>query len=74
MLLAAKEKWSIDMKASLMVGDKVGDMQAAQAAGVGTRILVGKDGLARPQPIEESTHTAKNLLEAVNLIITEPSL
>ena len=53
---------------------QAGDMQAAQAAGVATRILVGKDGLVRPQPIEESTHTAQNLLEAVNLIITEPSL
>ena len=54
-----------------MVGDKAGDMQAAKVAGVGTRILVGKDGLACPQPIEESTHTAKNLLEAVNIITTE---
>ena len=30
----------IDMSASYMVGDKLEDMQAAAAAGVGTKILV----------------------------------
>lgn len=74
MLLAAQQKWSIDMKASLMVGDKVSDMQAAAAAGIGTRILVGKDGLVRPEPVEECTHTAKNLLEATNFITLEHPL
>ena len=68
MLLAAQAKWDIDMATSVMVGDKAGDMQAALSAGVGTRILVGKDGLACPQAISECTHTAKNLLDAVKLI------
>lgn len=68
MLLAAQKKWNIDMKASLMVGDKAADMQAALAAGVAARILVGKDGHARPESIPECTGTAKNLLEAVELI------
>lgn len=68
MLLAAQKKWNIDMKASLMVGDKAADMQAALAAGVAARILVGKDGHTRPESVPECTGTAKNLLEAVELI------
>ena len=66
--MAAQAKWDIDMATSGMVGDKAGDMQAAVSAGVGTRILVGMDGLACPQAISECTHTAKNLLDAVKLI------
>ncbi|VAX76614.1 D-glycero-beta-D-manno-heptose-1,7-bisphosphate 7-phosphatase [Serratia symbiotica] len=40
MLLQALHEMSIDMSASYMVGDKPEDMQAALAAGVGTKILV----------------------------------
>ncbi|KAA8997593.1 D-glycero-beta-D-manno-heptose 1,7-bisphosphate 7-phosphatase [Affinibrenneria salicis] len=40
MFLAAKQEMNIDMAASYMVGDKPEDMQAAIAAGVGTRVLV----------------------------------
>ena len=68
MLLSAQKKWNVDMQASLMVGDKAADMQAALAAGIATRILVGKDGHTKPVPIPECTDTAKNLLEAVESI------
>jgi len=37
MLLTAARKYAIDMAASVMVGDKDSDMEAAQRAGVGTR-------------------------------------
>ncbi|MFZ4835671.1 D-glycero-beta-D-manno-heptose 1,7-bisphosphate 7-phosphatase [Rouxiella sp. Mn2063] len=40
MFLTAKEELNIDMAASYMVGDKIEDLQAAVAAGVGTKILV----------------------------------
>ncbi|QLK62298.1 D-glycero-beta-D-manno-heptose 1,7-bisphosphate 7-phosphatase [Enterobacteriaceae bacterium Kacie_13] len=40
MFLTAKEELNIDMASSYMVGDKLEDMQAATAAGVGTKILV----------------------------------
>ncbi|SLM64315.1 MULTISPECIES: D-glycero-beta-D-manno-heptose 1,7-bisphosphate 7-phosphatase [Dickeya] len=40
MLLDAQQHLHIDMTASYMVGDKVEDMLAAQAAGVGTKVLV----------------------------------
>lgn len=40
MFLSARDFLKIDMKNSVMVGDKAEDMMAAEAAGVGTKILV----------------------------------
>lgn len=40
MFMTAKEELNIDMASSYMVGDKLEDMQAAAAAGVGAKILV----------------------------------
>ncbi|ELY2859055.1 D-glycero-beta-D-manno-heptose 1,7-bisphosphate 7-phosphatase [Cronobacter sakazakii] len=40
MLISARDFLLIDMAASYMVGDKLEDMQAGAAAGVGTKVLV----------------------------------
>ncbi|WP_035604730.1 D-glycero-beta-D-manno-heptose 1,7-bisphosphate 7-phosphatase [Edwardsiella tarda] len=40
MLLDAQRFLHIDMAASYMVGDKLEDLQAAQAAGIGSKVLV----------------------------------
>ncbi|EKK7701898.1 D-glycero-beta-D-manno-heptose 1,7-bisphosphate 7-phosphatase [Cronobacter sakazakii] len=40
MLISARDFLHIDMAASYMVGDKLEDMQAGSAAGVGTKVLV----------------------------------
>lgn len=40
MLLSAMKELNIDMAASYMVGDKIDDVQAGKAAGVGTSVLV----------------------------------
>lgn len=40
MLLQAKDELNIDMPASYMVGDKIDDMLAGKAAGVGKTVLV----------------------------------
>lgn len=40
MLLAAQKELNIDMAASYMVGDKIDDMLAGKAAGVGKKVLV----------------------------------
>ncbi len=40
MLLKAKEEFDIDMKNSIMIGDKQSDMQAGKNAGVGKLILI----------------------------------
>jgi len=35
----AQKKYNIDMKASVMIGDKVSDLEAANEAGVGSKLL-----------------------------------
>ncbi len=69
MLLRAQKDLDIDMTQSVMFGDKRGDMQAALAAGVATRILVGKDGKNTPEAVPESTNVALNLKEGVSLFL-----
>lgn len=47
MLLAAAERFDLDMRASWMIGDKPSDLEAAATAGVGQRhLLPHADGLA----------------------------
>ena len=41
MLLAAAKEHHLDLRRSLMVGDKITDMQAAEAAGVPQRYFIG---------------------------------
>lgn len=41
MILDAAEKHNIDLANSTFIGDKESDMQAAQNAGIGTKILIG---------------------------------
>lgn len=53
MLLKAKAEWDIDMNASIMLGDKEGDMEAARAAGVGKSLRI---------------HTAQDITAAIALL------
>ena len=41
MLIMAKEKYDIDMESSILIGDKITDIQAGELAGVGTLLLYG---------------------------------
>lgn len=43
MILRAKREFHLDLASSVMIGDKVSDMQAALAAQVGVRILLKSD-------------------------------
>jgi D-glycero-D-manno-heptose 1,7-bisphosphate phosphatase len=43
MLLAARDRFDIDMEGSLMIGDKPSDIEAAERAGVGRSFLVEKN-------------------------------
>ncbi len=47
MFLQAKKRFSIDMSASVMIGDKPSDIEAAKKVGVGRTVMVEKD-----RPIE----------------------
>jgi D-glycero-D-manno-heptose 1,7-bisphosphate phosphatase len=49
MLLAAARDLKLDLKQSMLFGDKCEDLMAAQAAGIPHRVLLGKDGRAFPQ-------------------------
>lgn len=48
MILRAAREHSLDLSRSALVGDKVSDIRAADAAGVGLPILVGQDGIGDP--------------------------
>lgn len=48
MILEAARRYGLDASRSLFIGDTVGDMAAARAAGIGRRLLVGAN--ARPCP------------------------
>jgi D-glycero-D-manno-heptose 1,7-bisphosphate phosphatase len=50
MLLAAAQQFDIDLPGSVLIGDRATDMQAAQAAGVGTKLLLGPDVADGPAP------------------------
>lgn len=64
MLLAAAQQFNIDLPGSVLIGDKATDMQAAEAAGVGTKLLFGSDmvdGLV-PTAVLETLADAKRWL------------
>ena len=46
MLVRAQSDLQLDMKSSILIGDKVSDIEAGLAAGVGTTILLSVDRLA----------------------------
>ncbi|MCA0239468.1 MAG: HAD family hydrolase [Proteobacteria bacterium] len=45
MLTAAARDLGLDLPASMLVGDKAGDVEAGAAAGVGTLVLLGDDAM-----------------------------
>jgi D-glycero-D-manno-heptose 1,7-bisphosphate phosphatase len=60
MLLAAREKYCINMKNSWLIGDKETDIEAAYAAGVDKTILVKSGHI-----VGESDTKAKFLVESI---------
>lgn len=79
LLINAKNKYSVDMAASYMIGDSAKDLLAADRAGVGKKILVltgnGEKTLARVETGEavQPDHVADNLLAAVRWIVSNGS-
>ena len=55
MLLDAAGDLGLDLAKSVIFGDKCDDMRAGLAAGVGLRVLLGRDGLAVPtEPCQDA--------------------
>jgi len=67
MLLMATRELSLDPSRSLLFGDKASDIEAAAAAGVTQRVLLGRDGRAVPPPDLAPLATARfaSLADAV---------
>src|SRR5262249_28407401 len=67
MLLQAARELRIDLGRSVLFGDKRHDLEAAAAAGVPVRVLLGSDGARVPPVIEGSLCSAyfRSLADAV---------
>jgi len=61
MILKAQKKHHIDLKASLMIGDKPRDLEAGQRAGIPVNLLIGD----QPSPEIEPTARIQNLHQAL---------
>jgi len=68
MMLQAAKDLDLDLKESWCVGDKISDMEAAEAAGVGTRILFGPPGLVKDNT---ETFSRSDSLAAIGRLLTE---
>jgi D-glycero-D-manno-heptose 1,7-bisphosphate phosphatase len=71
MLVRAQHDFDLDLAASVLVGDQPSDIEAAAAAGVGTRILLGP--AAAPEPGNAQYHAA-HTLEAIRRRFFSPTL
>lgn len=61
MILRAADDFALDLTASVLVGDKMSDIEAGRAAGVGTMILLRNDPLARDVPSNRDLHVSGSL-------------
>lgn len=66
MLLKARDQYQIDMAASVLVGDKDSDIDAAIAAGVGRQILLTDD----PSRLSNATMVCSSLKHAKRFLFT----
>lgn len=69
MLLEAIKKYPIAAQFSMMIGDKPSDMEAASAAGIGTRILFSA---GKKQHSDQASLSIDTLAAIIPLLTTEP--
>jgi D-glycero-D-manno-heptose 1,7-bisphosphate phosphatase len=60
MFQRARSDFNLDMTSSVIIGDQLSDIRAADAAGVGTKILL-RQGAAEPQTQEDEYHVMDSL-------------
>ena len=68
LFLMAQKKYNIDMSKSWMIGDKEGDIKAANNAGIQKTILVGS-GHPIDESISKSTKIIDSIQDSINIII-----
>lgn len=71
MLMLAQKEWNIDLKKSFMIGDKLIDIQAAQAAGVTPVMVRTGYGAQESASLTDNVLVASDLLNAVQKIESE---
>ena len=66
MILEAAREFGVDLASSVLFGDSPRDIEAGSAAGVGERVILGRDGLDEPETLPRgATAGFRNLLDAV---------
>lgn len=71
MLLEAARELNLDLSRSVLFGDRASDLQAARAAGIPHRILLGTDGLKPPAELSDiSLATAR--FQSLRHALTSP--
>ena len=63
MLFRARAEFDLTLAESALIGDRASDIEAARAAGVGTRIWLRSQGLPRIGAIDPQSHVAESLHE-----------
>ncbi len=65
MILQAAADYPVDLAASVLFGDSTRDIEAGHAAGVGTLVLLGKDGREPPKESPFASERFASLADAV---------
>jgi D-glycero-D-manno-heptose 1,7-bisphosphate phosphatase len=68
MLLQAAKDFNLDLAASVLIGDKLSDVQAGQRAGVGRTVIVESGHCLVPEARSAADGVAADLLEAARLL------
>ena len=71
MLLEAISDYNIDPEISILVGDKISDIKAGIAAGVGTNLYIGEADISQDVSVELYTGIS-NLTEAKDFLKVKP--
>lgn len=69
MILQAQSEFDLNLKKSILIGDNMSDIQAGATAGVGTNVLLGKNGSIRPTNAEFTF--MENIIDASNLLTNQ---
>lgn len=74
MVLDAARALGLDLAASVMIGDKLSDVQAGRAAGVGLNILVRSGHALRDGDAQQADAVCDDLLDAARCIATRSNI